>query len=605
MGKKRIRSVEDTDEAGEALMTTSSTMETSVFDGKHEEEVIVPANSTSVAGLPLPPLPTNYDASDPEKMGSILLFYQYKEPVWSETEFQKVLKKFLALGHKHSITGRGRIATEGVNCTLTGPSPSIRAFCQALREELDPVLFAETDFKITDFIPKSQFFKSLSMRKTDELVAYGLAHDKVPSIKEFGGTHLTAVDYHKALQDPNTVVIDVRNQYETAIGTIQPPPGGAKLIDPKLRNSHEWPKWLAAKETQQQLNGKKVMMFCTGGIRCERAAALVNQMAVVSASSKTTTDTADPNSSKVKSSSTNEEESQQPFQPQGVYHMQGGIERYLRTFPKGGFWTGKNYLFDKRMEQRPESKELSKVEQEVVDKLNAKCCHCRNPWTSYRGKFKCSETLCGVPVIVCDTCQFELSNNPSMVNTLQCELCREGYRAPQNVPDLVALRLKAEKLLQQKQKQQTASNSSTDDVPGDGNPSKVMRRLPRTSRSDRLFLSRLPLNVSRTQIQEWLQTPILHIQWLTDKDSGAFYGSCIVQIDPKMASAIVNDESKDGRRKDGKSKNSLRMFPGTLTRRSSERKRKRQQPKVSKALTDGQPWPPVHETEFPPLGHIQ
>ena len=174
------------------------------------KEVILEDNSTSVAGRPLPPLPSDYGVSHPDTMGSILLFYQYKEPMWTESEFQKVLKKFLAIGHRHRITGRGRIAMEGVNCTLTGTSPDIRAFCQALRDELDPELFGNTDFKITDNVPKAQLFKSLSMRKTDELVAYGLEKDKAPSIKEFGGTHLNAVDYHKALQDPNTVVIDVR-----------------------------------------------------------------------------------------------------------------------------------------------------------------------------------------------------------------------------------------------------------------------------------------------------------------------------------------------------------------------------------------------------------
>ena len=205
MGKKR-------------KLSSSSMMGSDSDEDKHNAansnvtfsgEVIVKDNSTSVAGRPLPPLPSDYDASNPETMGSILLFYQYKEPMWTESEFQKVLKKFLAIGHRNRITGRGRIAMEGVNCTLTGTSPDIRAFCQALRDELDPELFGNTDFKITDNVPKAQLFKSLSMRKTDELVAYGLEKDKAPSIKEFGGTHLNAVDYHKALQDPNTVVIDV------------------------------------------------------------------------------------------------------------------------------------------------------------------------------------------------------------------------------------------------------------------------------------------------------------------------------------------------------------------------------------------------------------
>ena len=196
---------------------------------------------------------------------SIVLFYQYKEPVWTEPEFQRALKLFVRIGRRFSMTGRGRIAPEGVNCTLTGPSPEkVRGFCQALRDGWGVVaaadddneqgvnsnssnngtkysgdrdLFQATDFKITDGLPLSQRFKSLSIRKTNELVAYGLEGEKAPSIEKFGGEHLTAVDYHEALRDKDTVVIDVRNAYETAIGTIVPPKGGATLLDPKLRNS--------------------------------------------------------------------------------------------------------------------------------------------------------------------------------------------------------------------------------------------------------------------------------------------------------------------------------------------------------------------------------
>ena len=99
------------------------------------------------------------------------------------------------------------------------------------------------------------------------------------------------------MQDPDAVIIDVRNAYESAIGHFQPPEGGAKLIDPKMRNSIEFPKWLTSDETQKQLTGKKVLMYCTGGIRCERATALLNQMSTVS----------------------------EQLKPQGVYHCRGGI----------------------------------------------------------------------------------------------------------------------------------------------------------------------------------------------------------------------------------------------------------------------------------------
>ncbi|VEU44646.1 unnamed protein product, partial [Pseudo-nitzschia multistriata] len=109
------------------------------------EETVLVDQSISVAGRPLPEPKTNEkkqsDAADNKHGGaegraSIVLFYQYKEPVWTEPEFQKALKLFLAIGRRFSMTGRGRIAPEGVNCTLTGPSAErVRGFCQALRDE--------------------------------------------------------------------------------------------------------------------------------------------------------------------------------------------------------------------------------------------------------------------------------------------------------------------------------------------------------------------------------------------------------------------------------------------------------------------------------------
>jgi rhodanese-related sulfurtransferase len=109
-------------------------------------------------------------------------------------------------------------------------------------------------------------------------------------------------------------------RYETNIGRIEPPKGGAEFLDPMMRNSREFPKWLNAPETKEKLKGKKVMMYCTGGIRCERATALLSQM----------------------------ERATDELETQGIYHVRGGIDRYLKTFPEGGYWKGRNYLFDLR-----------------------------------------------------------------------------------------------------------------------------------------------------------------------------------------------------------------------------------------------------------------
>jgi predicted sulfurtransferase len=86
------------------------------------------------------------------------------------------------------------------------------------------------------------------LRKVEELVGYGLAGEKAPEIGTKTSVHLEADEYHAMMTDTKTaetgletVIIDVRNAYESAIGHFAPPPGGAKLIDPKMRNSHDFP----------------------------------------------------------------------------------------------------------------------------------------------------------------------------------------------------------------------------------------------------------------------------------------------------------------------------------------------------------------------------
>lgn len=509
----------------------------------HNDQTVLLENSRSVAFRDLPPIPKG---ADDDIHGTILLMYQYVEPPWGKKQLKEVLKKIIEIGQKLNITGRGRVAPEGVNFTLTGMPKDVRAFCHALRD-WNP-MFNETDFKLTDLIPKNKLFKSLSIRKTEELVAYGLAgDDKAPSLQKFAGTHLEADEYHKAMSDKDTVIVDVRNAYESAIGSFQPPEGGAELIDPKMRNSIEFPKWLNDPATQKKLNGKKVLMYCTGGIRCERATALLNQMSTVN-----------PN-----------------LKPKGVYHMRGGIDRYVKTFPDGGFWKGKNYLFDRRMEQTPGTKALARVEEEV----GSKCCLCRQKWASYRGKFKCSQSLCGVPVIVCSGCDASALREPEC---LTCELCKEGYRVPETAPDLVSLKRKAECVVK------SSTSVSANDTNGNSRQSNKEKRSTEEDTAmthpDRLFLSKLPLTVSKAKIEEALGVEkVKLVQWLTDRYSGAFYGSCIVDLGSTCAQGNVMDNAVGNGIKIDKKK--VKVSPVRVLEREL--------------------WPPMDyvERQFPPIGH--
>jgi predicted sulfurtransferase len=432
---------------------------------------VIRENAVSVAHRDLPPIPKGLEAD----AVTICLCYQYVEPVWNPKQHRAAISFIIDLAKKHDISGRGRCAPEGLNCTLTGGAAELRAFCYALRE-WDPI-FQETDFKLTDGLAAKERFKAFSLRKVDELVNYGLEGQKAPSLQHHGGKHVEATEYHELMAKPNTVIIDVRNAYESAIGHFAPPPGGAELIDPKMRNSSDFPKWLNAPETKAKLQGKEVLMYCTGGIRCERATALLNQLTEATAG----------------------------FETKGVSMVRGGIERYLKTFPEGGFWKGKNYLFDRRMEQVPEAKPAAELEREV----ESRCCRCRKPWACYRGQFLCGEVTCKVPVIVCTQCMVAAKAHSK---DLRCPLCEEGYVAPKEAPDLIG----------QKRKLQLLAPESR------AEPVAVKKARPSAPPALRLFLGKMPLCISLTTLKKKLKADIRVVDWITDRASGAFYGSAFV-----------------------------------------------------------------------------
>ncbi|CAE7905676.1 STR6, partial [Symbiodinium necroappetens] len=314
-------------------------------------------------------------------------------------------------------------------------------------------------------------------------VAYGLPVSSAPSLKSNETKHIEADDYHKMMSEPNTVIIDVRNRYETEIGHFQPPPGGAEFVDPKVRNSHELPKWLGLPETQDMLKGKKVMMYCTGGIRCERFSALMSQL----------------------------KQDNPEFETDGEFMLRGGIERYVRTFPEGGYWKGKNFLFDKRQEQIPEKKPSEETEKEV----ESRCCVCKRIWGLYRGQFKCSVQDCQVPVIVCPDCRSEIETGQK-VPELQCPLCEEGFR----LRDLHTPALKPA------EKRKAAS------APAGVAERAVKRRAKHQGKapSQRLFVGSMPLAVDATMVRDALGKGVEIVQWIHDKTTGFWYGSSFVKM---------------------------------------------------------------------------
>lgn len=247
----------------------------------------------------------------PEPKASLVLFYQYVSPTWSQAKVTSFLNYLtnIAKNHRPNIGGRIRVSIEGVNATVSAASTTstttssngnlepefeaaqtLRHFAQDLRQ-FDPVAFSNTDFKYVDGLSADRHFKELKLLPVKELVFYGIKEEDCSGAtvstaaaadassstgKEVkgGGVHLDAIEYHEMLKRKDAVVIDVRNHYEAAIGRFdgqmekeskeQKGNDGAEYIDPKMRKSTDFTSWLAEPETKQKLEGKTVLMFCTG-----------------------------------------------------------------------------------------------------------------------------------------------------------------------------------------------------------------------------------------------------------------------------------------------------------------------------------------------------
>jgi predicted sulfurtransferase len=319
---------------------------------------------------------------DPTSLNTILLFYAYIQPVWTKVEHDCAIKFLYDSLSRHGCTGRARVAAEGLNCTLTGPYAGIRAFTRDL-SDFAPQHFSNlSTFKFVDNQPQSQLLKGLKVFPVSELVTYGFSKgsgmlNNIENGRGCSGNHLNPHEYHEAMKHPDAVMVDVRNFNESVIGKFQPP--GTTVLDPQMRKSTEFPEWV--KSNSDKLRGKKVLMYCTAGIRCERAAAFLKEAGI-----------------------------------DDVNQLDGGIHRYLETFPEdGGFWKGKNYTFDKRFSH-------GATKSQVI----SSCVVCDSPWERYNAGQKCEQ--CKMEVLVCKECMMKhkISSKKTKFpkESLVCPLCR-------------------------------------------------------------------------------------------------------------------------------------------------------------------------------------
>jgi UPF0176 protein len=214
-------------------------------------------------------------------------------------DYQNRRQPLLNLCQQHQIKGTILLAAEGINGTIAGTRSSIDTILNYLRA--DPC-FADLEQKEST-ATKSPFDR-LKVRLKQEIVTFG-----IPTIDPTNlvGTYVTPQDWNQLIANPDVLVIDTRNQYEVEIGTF------SGSIDPHTDSFTEFPAYVAAHLDPQQ--HKQIAMFCTGGIRCEKATSYLLS---------------------------------QGFE--NVYHLQGGILKYLEEIPASeSQWEGECFVFDDRV----------------------------------------------------------------------------------------------------------------------------------------------------------------------------------------------------------------------------------------------------------------
>lgn len=203
----------------------------------------------------------------------------------------------------HNIKGTLLLAEEGINGTIAGLPDDIQAILHYLRTDLVFAgKFADLEHK-ESYAAEHPFYR-MKVKLKKEIVTLG-----VPGVSPTKkvGTYVKPEDWNALISDPEVVLIDTRNDYEVDIGTFK----GA--IDPRTTTFREFPEYVAQHFDKNK--HKKVAMFCTGGIRCEKASSFMLD---------------------------------QGFEE--VYHLQGGILKYLETIPEEqSLWQGECFVFDQRV----------------------------------------------------------------------------------------------------------------------------------------------------------------------------------------------------------------------------------------------------------------
>jgi UPF0176 protein len=275
-----------------------------------------------------------------------LSFYAYAK-IENPQQFRNDL--FIAWNALDAL-GRTYVAKEGINAQMSVPAENIEAF----RETLEAYDFMKNIRLNVAVEHDDHSFLKLTVKVRDKIVADGL-NDETFDVTNIG-VHLKAQEFNQILEDPDTIVVDFRNHYESEIGHFK----GA--ITPDVETFRESLP-IINEQLKDHKDDKNLVMYCTGGIRCEKASAY--------------------------------------FKHQGfkkVYQLEGGIINYAKQIKEEGLeskFIGKNFVFDHRLGER------------ITDDIVSQCHQCGNPCDNHTN---CENEGCHLLFIQCDNCKAIMEN---------------------------------------------------------------------------------------------------------------------------------------------------------------------------------------------------
>jgi UPF0176 protein len=237
-------------------------------------------------------------------------------------DYQAFREPLYAVCMENDVRGTLLLAREGINGTIAGPPQGIANVLAFLRARPE---FAALEHK-ESHASKPPFLR-MKVRLKKEIVTMGV-EDIDPT--RIVGTYVDPKDWNALIADPETIVIDTRNDYETAIGLFK----GA--VDPNIKTFREFPDWV--RNNPGLHNKPKIAMYCTGGIRCEKSTAFMKELGF-----------------------------------DEVYHLKGGILKYLEQVPpEESLWEGACFVFDERVS----------VTHGLEEGQHRLCRACRHPLTA-------------------------------------------------------------------------------------------------------------------------------------------------------------------------------------------------------------------------------